>query len=281
MVKTKNSHSTEVAVSNGYQSGDRTHLQSHLSNFVKALGEVLEDITALEVNTMVCERITGEKFIPWETYRNVYPINREYLQEQGIHESLRDRYLDLRRNLELEYSILVTDPSSDFYNPNLVGNLPILTDPNLEIDQIQTILPDALQPTSPDEILKVQRLLGNSRFLRVLRKIGELKAALDNRNQALYRKELELAEKNVPDIAAQAVKTDIIYAQTVIQLDGDIINRFSEELLEHPQKDLILKIHREGVLGGEQQWRGLLGFVVDLVQKAIGKAALGGLFPPR
>ncbi|MEC4983044.1 MAG: hypothetical protein SAJ37_21965 [Oscillatoria sp. PMC 1068.18] len=281
MVKTKNSHSTEIAVSNGYQPSSKVSLESHLGNFVKALGEVLEDITALEVNTMVCERITGDKFIPWETYRNVYPINREYLQEQGIHESLRDRYLELRRNLELEYSILVTDPNSDFYNSNLVGNLPILTNPNLEIDQIQTILPDALQPTSPDEILKVQRLLGNSRFLRVLRKIGELKAALDNRNQALYRKELELAEKNVPNLAAQVVKTDIIYAQTVIQLDGDIINRFSEELLEHPQKDLILKIHREGVLGGEQQWRGLLGFVVDLVQKAIGKATTGSLFPPR
>jgi fructosamine-3-kinase len=51
------------------------------------LGEVLIDITALEVNTMVVERITGDKFIAWEAYRDIYPISQDYLEQQEIHES--------------------------------------------------------------------------------------------------------------------------------------------------------------------------------------------------
>jgi len=83
--------------------------------------------------------------------------------------------------------------------------------------------------------------------------------------------------ESLPSAISKAVKTDMIYAQTIIQLDGDIINRYSEEILDHPQKDLILKIHKESVEAGERQWRGLLGFVVDVVQTALEKGASLGL----
>ncbi len=86
----------------------------------------------------------------------------------------------------------------------------------------------------------LRRILDNSRFLRSLRKISELKAALDN--------------------------NDLIYAQTVLQLDGDVINRYRRDLFEQKHKDLIISIHHEGVSGGEKQWRGLLKFAVDLVK---------------
>jgi hypothetical protein len=39
----------------------------------------------------------------------------------------------------------------------------------------------------------------------------------------------------------------MIYAQTVIQLDGDVINRYSQEIFDHPHREVILQIHREGV----------------------------------
>ncbi len=53
--------------------------QQILKDFARSLSEVLIDITALEVNTMVVERITGDKFMPWEIYRDVYRIDESWL----------------------------------------------------------------------------------------------------------------------------------------------------------------------------------------------------------
>ena len=250
MVNRRNSNPTETAFA-----PDQTLVEKRLNNFVESLSEVLLDITAVEVNTMIVERITGDKFIPWETYRDIYPISRQYLHQQGIHKSLRDRYLEIRKNLELEYVLLLTNKESDLYDPAVIENCPILTNSTVEIDQIKSLLPN------PEEILKVQKLLNNSRFLRSLRKISELKAALDNHNKSL----LKIAQEQRDDV----VKTDIIYAQTVIQLDGNIINRYSKEIFDHPRQDLIIQLHKQGVEAGEKQWRGLIRFVVDLIQNSV------------
>ncbi len=43
-----------------------------LNDFSQSLLEVLNDITALEVNTMIVENITGTKFIAEEAYQNIY-----------------------------------------------------------------------------------------------------------------------------------------------------------------------------------------------------------------
>lgn len=256
------------------------NLSRTVDDFLQSLGDVLIDITALEVNTMVVEEITANKFIPWEAYRDIYPISKEYLERQGIHPSVRDRYLELRKNLELEYTLLLSDPKSEFYDPTILDsarqNNPILTNPRLELHEIQTRLPD---PTSPEEILKAQKLLTESRFLRSLRKMSELKAALDNRNKALLKKQNEQPGYVKPEILHKAVKTDIIYAQTVMQLDGDVINRYSQEIVDHPHRDVILQIHREGVTASEKQWRGLLEFIIDLVQTSIQRGSGKNLSP--
>jgi hypothetical protein len=130
-------------------------------------------------------------------------------------------------------------------------------------------LPDPINPANSGEFLKARQVLNNSRFLRSLRKISELKAALDNRNKALLRKRNEQLGRIAPDVLQKAVTTDLIYAQTVIQLDGDIINRYSQEILDHPHREVILQIHQEGVAAGEKQWRGLLEFIIGLVQATL------------
>ena len=278
MIDTRNRtrrETTDPAAQNG--KNVTSGLNRTLTEFVQSLGEVLIDITALEVNTMVVEQISGSKFIAWEAYRDIYVISRDYLEQQGIHESLRDRYIDIRKSLELEYTLLLTNPTSDFYDPNVLASArepdQILTDPTVELHQIQTRLPDPVTPTNPEEILKVQRLLNDSSFLRSLRKQSELKAALDNRNKALQKKQEETPGFVESDVLAKAVKTDMIYAQTVIQLDGDVINRYSQEIFDHPHRDMILQIHREGVTSGEKQWRGLLEFVIGLVQATLQRAS--------
>jgi hypothetical protein len=71
------------------------------------------------------------------------------------------------------------------------------------------------------------------------------------------------------DALQKAVTTDLIYAQTVIQLDGDVINRYSQEILDHPHREVILQIHRDGVTASEKQWRGLLEFIIGLIQATL------------
>jgi len=234
-------------------------LQRNLQGFLDSLSDVLVDITALEVNTMVVEQITGNKFIPWQAYRDIYPISLEYLVSRGIHASLRDRYLSLRKQLEIEYCLLLID-----HNPTALQDCPILTNPTLSLDDIETKLPNPLDSgATAAEIKNIHDLLDNSRFLRSLRKIFELKAALDNRNRLLNDPSATLNHSALP--------TDLIYAQTIIQLDGEIINRFDKQVLENEHKDLLLKIHKDGVMAGEIQWRGLLRFVVNLAQSILVK----------
>ncbi len=253
-------------------------LQDRFDTFVDSLGDVLTDITALEVNTMVCRQITGEKFIPWQSYRNIYPISESYLTQEGIHSSLHERYLSLRRSLELEYTLLLIDTNSELYDPQIASNshdLPILTESEIKMDDIETRMPD---PSTAENHIKVQKLLANNRFLSVLRKSSELKAALDNRNQTLNDKHEEEEGKMPSAILEKEVKTDVIYAQTVIQVDGDIINRYSEEIFDHPQRDIILNIHKISVEAGHQEWRNLFGFVIDLVRNTLEKGFSSNLF---
>lgn len=200
-------------------------LQDKFNTFVNSLGDVLLDITALEVNTMVVSQITGNKFNPEAAYRELYEIpadldDKFFFMKYGIPEVLHERYVALRRKLELHYK-----SSVDGFSSPKEGYLP-----------------------NPDtEPKRLENLFNNSQFLRALRKLKELKAALDSDNP-------------------QSSKIDLIFAQTIIQLDGDIINRYHEKLLEHPKKEAIITIHHQGVTSGEKQWHGLLDFMVTLMQ---------------
>ena len=283
MIDTRNRKGKEI--SNVPESNSRhftPSLERNLNEFLQSLGEVLIDITALEVNTMVVERITGDKFIAWEAYRDIYAISQSYLEQQEIHKSLGDRYLELRKKLELEYVLLVGDPTSEFYDPSVLESATedkqILSDSTVELQETRAALhrsamlsrlPNPIDPSTPGEILKAQAVLKDSRFLRSLRKMSELKAALDNRNKALQRMHDENLGRIASDALQKAVTTDLIYAQTVIQLDGDVINRYSQEILDHPHREVILQIHRDGVTASEKQWRGLLEFIIGLIQATL------------
>lgn len=235
--------------------------QKKLQNFVQSLSDALIDITAVEVNTMVVEEITANKFIPWQVYRDVYPISQSYLEKIKVHPALRDRYLNLRQQLEIEYnSILAAN------DPTALQDSRILTDPKATMEDVETKLPNPLNPgSSSQEAGKINELLENGRFLRQLRKIGEIKAALDKRNQILNANNGSLAE-NSP-----AANTDLIYAQTITQLDGKIFNRFHQQLFDRQDKDVIIQIHKEAVSMGNTQWQGLMQFALRLMQSILGK----------
>lgn len=222
-----------------------------LKNLRESLNQILIDVSALEINTIIVKEITPNHFIPWQAYRDIYPISPAYLQQQGIKESLWHYYLDLRFKLELEYALLLTNPLSKLYKPNTI--LPVLTQSNLDWNNYETRLPSILNLNNAETITEIKVLLQQPSFLRGLRKLAEIKSSLDNYNQVLQQQQIE-AEKQG------------FFAQTVIQLDGNIINRYSPELLNHPQQNLILNLHQISVREGEKQWEGLLNLLIKLVK---------------
>ncbi|WP_392531542.1 hypothetical protein [Nostoc sp. C117] len=251
-----------------------------LNNLVSSVQTLISDITALEVNTMVVETINGSKFSPWEAYQEIYSIHDpNYFEAKGIPkegseaQELRQRYKNLFDQLEREYFYLYLEQDSGFYNPeddrvkryrqNLEDakkyqkNLVESDEANVKLGQ--PILP-APTPVLDDKdkneqenwienFKEIEKLLDNSKFVRTLRKISELKAALDGGN-------------------VTSTKTDIIYVQTVMQLDGDIITRYSKELFDLPEeaKTLIINTHNEGLVSGEKQWHETLSFLINLVK---------------
>ena len=224
-----------------------------LDRWLESLNILLGEIASVEVNTSFVDKITTEKFIPWQVYQDIYAISRANLQKSNIHLSLFDRYLRLRRQLELEYAFLIVDPKSELYDETLTKHvtqdLIILTKANSDWESLPSRLPNPLDGNNHLIMLAVHRLLNNYPFLRTLRKLGDVKNILDQHNQVLL----------------QSKSTDIIYAQTKIQLDGEISNCYDQKLLNHPHQQTILELHREGVKAGESQWRGLIEFLITLV----------------
>lgn len=248
-----------------------------LNKFVSSVQILVDDVTALEVNTMVVSNITGNKFNAWESYQEIYSINdKDYFQIKKIpnDSQLRERYIDLFSQLEREYFYIIIEDERlnnkkvEQYHQRLQllkeikkGNIvesdpqyielarPILPAPTPVLDKEKSNNHNQSQQDWEQNRQEIQSLLNNDKFVRSLRKIAELKAALDG-----------------GDVTSN--KTDTIYAQTVMQLDGDIITRYHKDLFSLPEeaKNLILQIHNEGVVAGEKQWHGVLNFMINLVK---------------
>jgi hypothetical protein len=280
-IQTKDRNGIQTRNQNDAQPQDiQNKARNLLNNLVSSVQTLVSDITALEVNTMVVDRINASKFNAWQAYQEIYSIHDpDYFKAKGIPkegsqaQELRKRYTSLFDQLEREYFYLLLEEGSDFYNPQdervkryrqrleeVKKHQPNLVEADQEnVKLAKPILP-APTPVLDDEdennqddwienFKEIQSLLENDKFVRTLRKMYELKAALDGGN-------------------VTSTKTDIIYAQTVMQLDGDIITRYHKELfsLSEDAKNLIINTHNQGVVSGEKQWRGTFSFLINLVQ---------------
>ncbi len=257
-----------------------------LGKLVSSVNGLVDDITALEVNTMVVEQITGAKFNAWQAYEEIYSINdKDYFDVKGIPnpdnlnlteqertkaDELRKRYTSLFSQLEREYFYILIEKSTEASEPDsriiqyqerlkyqVEHKTNIVPTDEVYIKLARPILPAPVPVANEQDNQnklrqrwqEIEELLKNDKFIRTLRKMSELKAALDGGQ-------------------ITSVDIDVIYAQTVMQLDGDIISRYHKKLFQLPEgdRDLILKIHNEGVVAGEKQWRGTLDFLIGIVQ---------------
>ena len=222
--------------------------------------KLLENLTTVEISTVIVKEIVDDVFIPWEVYRDIYYLSRAYIQQSNIDLSLGDRYLQLRRQLELSYCLLVIDSSSTLYNRTLVSeiqrDLPVLNHHNYEWENIPTRLPEPIPHRRQQDMSAVNKLLRDRSFSQILYQLGKSKAALDRRDRILHQ---STAANNI---------VDTTYAQTSLQLDGKIVNRYAEAILNHKDRHLLLELHEQSTHAGERQWRGLIKFLLSLTARA-------------
>ncbi len=218
---------------------------------------LLENITAVEISTVIVDEIVDEIFIPWEAYQAIYYLSRFYLEQSAIDLSLHNRYLQLRRQLELAYCLLLVDPNSQLYNRTLVAeitrDLPILSQQNVDWETIPSRLPEPIPVSRRQNMSAINKLLRDPQFINVLQQLNKLKSALDRRDRILRGSS---RQNNI---------TDTTYAQTSLQLNGKIINRYSQAILGRSDRNLLLQLHEQSTSTGEQQWRGLVSFVLSLI----------------
>ncbi|MFZ9739512.1 MAG: hypothetical protein ACO3EZ_16050 [Prochlorotrichaceae cyanobacterium] len=223
----------------------RESIEKKFGDFLDTLGNTLMDFTALEVNTMIVSGITGAKFNAFDAYCVIYKRHQEVQQlqkakehpgqnaavEHQLPEKLWPRYEKLYHQLLTAYHLC----------PG--------------INQSEE-LPD---PDNPEGFKILAEQLKEVPFVRTIRKLSELRAALDGQNTDSPK------------------EVDLIYAQTVMQIDGDVINRYNQALFDPEnitRREIILSIHNQGVEAGERQWRGLMQFMVDLLKNFVDRSFL-------
>ena len=152
-------------------SSHNLRLSSKLDKWLISINSLLEDIPALEVSTTIVEEITPEVFIPWEIYQAIYQISPAYLQSIAINPNLCDRYLDLRRRLELQYALLLVNPDSKLYNsrlkPEIQTDLPTLANSSTNWDNLPNRLPSPESASDRDQ-KTLHKLLQEPQFLIIL-----------------------------------------------------------------------------------------------------------------
>ena len=222
--------------------------------------KLLEKLTTVEINTVIVKEIVNDVFIPWEVYQSIYYLSRAYITQSNLDLSFGDRYLQLRRQLELAYCLLLIDPSSNLYQRKLVKeierDLPTLSQPHRAWEEIPTRLPEPIPHRRQQDMSQLNQLLENRAFVEILSQLGQSKSTLDRRDRLLH------------DINTADSIIDTTYAQTLLKLDGKIVNRYTEALLERSDRQTLLQLHSESAQAGEQQWRGLLKFMLSLVNKS-------------
>lgn len=203
-----------------------------VNSFLESFQDAVEDLSALEVNTMIVSEINGLKFNPENAYRALYDLLKKVdCTPDKAYNSVKDQFAQ-NTLVKLKH--------------NLMGSVQdALRGPKQNRDLTLTVLPE---PGSQN----AQILLENRHFIVTLRKLNELRSLI-----------------NKPDFDEDNIY-DNIYAQTIIQIDGDVMNYFHRRLFadEHiEQRNLLLQIHGNAVESGQKNWQGILRLIVDMLSQ--------------
>jgi hypothetical protein len=245
----------------------QAHIRETVTGFVEGMKDAVNDLSALEVNTMVVSEISGLKFNPRISYRLLYDISE--LDSSGLRH-LKDRLREAVCEIELEAA---TDPERKQQLELQQQELQL----ELQLKELQK------QPQSETNLAKQNQLgKGQAKLRNELKnnlytlpkpfQDARLDALLKNKNFVLRLRKLNELRSLLKKPRASETDNiyDNIYAQTIIQLDGDVINYFHKRLFEETHTDdraFLMTIHRDAVTSGQQNWQSILHLIFDMMSQ--------------
>ena len=228
-----------------------------LYKFRETIKDVLEEITTLEVNTMIVSHIPIARFDAKQFYADLLE-NVMYKTEEGL-QDIKRALLDRSKELQKKGSA-ATQTELDRYNRDLetykrsermFSSRQNLSDPKqkeqFEVEQAcyEELAKKVLQMDIPKDV--DGNLIPDAPTIRYFRKLWEFEQSMLNGER--------------------------IYAQTKFQLDGDLNNRFLDDLfistrskIDPKLVKLVFDLHHQAVDNAEKQWTGLIMTCVSLVK---------------
>jgi hypothetical protein len=219
----------------------------------KKLEKVLLDKSSLPKHI---RKVFGDKMFPAKTEEQGEVQCREPESIENMESTMR-KYIVLRDRLRLAFQSCVI--RGDISTPSEVIHasgtpkqeaesmaaemVPGRESIGAESDKVRTYsLPNLEQAMSIG-------LLDNSAFLRELRSLRELYYLVGGQ-----------------DATDSTNFTDLIAAQTIIQMDGDVMNRFHKALLNDCERDFLIQTHQQALSSGQENWKNLVKLIIESIQ---------------
>jgi len=218
-----------------------------MQNFKEQIHKIATDLMNLEINTIIKPNIEGVKMPnPRHALLDVAKMFDYELTRQGI--SRFEKHMDFGGRESFDQ---------------------LRERANRTIIELQKKGP-ALTPEEGSNLLMLYRIKDKSDQIKSIFNALERKGVRTWDNE-YSRLEIEEKEPPFPLTPSQLVLirkiwelgTEEIVAQTVIQMDGDVMTRVQPKYISSGNHGVIFKLHNEGVATSISFWKDLVGVVKD------------------
>ncbi|PZU99877.1 MAG: hypothetical protein DCE90_00870 [Pseudanabaena sp.] len=239
---------------------DKPNESTTLNRFRETIKDVLEEITTLEVNTIIVRRISIDRYDARTFYEDLLQ-KLAYETEEGLQDVKRSL---IERNTELKQKGSAISPLElERYNRDL------------ETYRLaERKFNERKNSDNPIEIQQFER--EQSCFKDLSNKVLKLDIPKDERGRIITDAPMIRYFRTLWEFEQMVLNGEQVYAQTKFQLDGDLTNRFNDDLfaparskIEPKVAQLILDIHQKALINAEGQWTRLIETCVNLIKDLI------------
>jgi hypothetical protein len=235
-----------------------------LNGFRETIKDVLEDMTSLQVNTIILSHISTEKFDARDFHEKIF--SHAYNCEEGLQDIKKSL---LARNNELKQrKEAISDQERDNYN----RDLEIYKNKESQFYNPK----DPSDPNDPNHLarlIKSREYYTNPEIQAVAKQVLKIDLPKDKEGKIIPDAVTIRLFRRLWETEQTIVNGDRIYAQTRIEMDGDLTNRFVEDLFtggkgrfDPKMVEIIFRLHHQAVENAESQWSKLIDTCIGLIQ---------------
>lgn len=246
-----------------------------LNSFRETIKDVLEEITSLEINTMIVGNIPMSKFDVQEFYMDISD-KIAYKTEQGL-QNVKESLLERSAQLKPKGASLPQQTSTSLLPKEAAAIEQYraeLTSYNQDLEAYKAaeqIFND--RRNSLDPLAKEQFEREHACYSEISRQLAKLKIPKDASGKIISDAPMIRYFRKLWEFEQSVLNGERIFAQTKFHLDGDLTNKFIDDLfmpsksrIDPTMTQLVFDLHRQGVENAQKQWSGLITTCVNLVK---------------